>query len=109
MITMAQRIEALRVEKGLSRPQLSAALGLPKSAMEKFETGRLRRTSRRSWRITLACPCSTFAERVMTVPGWSPGSAARWMSLPLRPARRLRLPGLYPAPPERMAPCFLHF
>ena len=40
MITMAQRIEALRVEKGLSRPQLSAALGLPKSAMEKFETGR---------------------------------------------------------------------
>ena len=27
MITMAQRIEALRVEKGLSRPQLSAALG----------------------------------------------------------------------------------
>ena len=40
MITMAQRIEALRVEKGLSRPQLSAALGLPRSAMEKFETGR---------------------------------------------------------------------
>ena len=40
MITMAQRIEALRTEKGLSRPALSAALGLPKSAAEKFETGR---------------------------------------------------------------------
>lgn len=40
MVTMAQRIEALRIEKGLSRPALSAALGLPKSAAEKFETGR---------------------------------------------------------------------
>lgn len=40
MITMAQRIEALRVERGLSRPALSAALGFPKTAVEKFETGR---------------------------------------------------------------------
>lgn len=40
MITMAQRIEALRTEKGLSRPALSAALGFPKNAAEKFETGR---------------------------------------------------------------------
>ncbi|MDD3346249.1 helix-turn-helix transcriptional regulator [Oscillibacter sp.] len=40
MITMAQRIEALRTEKGVSRPALSAALGFPKSAAEKFETGR---------------------------------------------------------------------
>ena len=40
MVTMAQRIEALRTEKGLSRPALSAALGLPKSAAEKFEPGR---------------------------------------------------------------------
>ena len=40
MITMAQRIEALRTERGLSRPALSAALGCPKTAVEKFETGR---------------------------------------------------------------------
>ena len=40
MVTMAQRIEALRTEKGLSRPALSAALGLPRNATEKFETGR---------------------------------------------------------------------
>ena len=40
MVTMAQRIEALRTETGLSRPALSAALGFPKAAMEKFETGR---------------------------------------------------------------------
>ena len=40
MVTMAQRIEALRTERNLSRPALSAALGFPKSAAEKFETGR---------------------------------------------------------------------
>lgn len=40
MITMAQRIEELRNEKGLSRPALAAALGFPKNAPEKFETGR---------------------------------------------------------------------
>lgn len=40
MVTMAQRIEALRSEAGLSRPALSAALGFPKNAIEKYETGR---------------------------------------------------------------------
>lgn len=40
MITMSQRIEALRTERGLSRPALSAVLGFPKTAVEKFETGR---------------------------------------------------------------------
>ena len=40
MITMAQRIEALRTERGLSRPALSAVLGFPNTAVEKFETGR---------------------------------------------------------------------
>lgn len=40
MVTMAQRIEALRTQRGLSRPALSAALGLPRTAIEKFETGR---------------------------------------------------------------------
>lgn len=40
MVTMAQRIEQLRTQKGLSRPALSAALGLPRMAVEKFESGR---------------------------------------------------------------------
>ena len=40
MVTMAQRIEQLRDEMGLSRPALAAALKLPKQAVEKFETGR---------------------------------------------------------------------
>ena len=40
MVTMAQRIEELRTQKGISRPALSAALALPRTAAEKFETGR---------------------------------------------------------------------
>ena len=40
MVTIGQRIETLRMQKGLSRPALSAALGLPRMAVEKFETGR---------------------------------------------------------------------
>lgn len=51
MITLAQRIEALRTERGLSRPALSQALGFPKNAAEKFETGRQTPpgSSRRRW------------------------------------------------------------
>lgn len=40
MVRIAQRIEALRTEVGLSRPAISLALGFPKVAFEKFETGR---------------------------------------------------------------------
>ncbi len=40
MVTMAQRIEQLRVERSLSRPALAVALGFPRMAVEKFETGR---------------------------------------------------------------------
>ena len=40
MITMAKRIEELRTERGLSRPALAAALGMPRMSVEKFETGR---------------------------------------------------------------------
>ena len=40
MVTMAQRIEALRIQKGVSRPDLAAALGVPRLSIEKFETGR---------------------------------------------------------------------
>lgn len=40
MVTMAQRIQELRSERGLSRPALAAELKLPRTALEKFETGR---------------------------------------------------------------------
>ena len=40
MVTLAQRMEQLRTERNLSRPALAAALGFPRMAVEKFETGR---------------------------------------------------------------------
>lgn len=40
MVSMAERIEELRGKKNLSCPALAAALGFPKTAVEKFETGR---------------------------------------------------------------------
>lgn len=40
MESAAKRIEMLRTEKNVSRVQLSAELGFPKTAIEKFETGR---------------------------------------------------------------------
>ena len=40
MVTIAQRIETLRTKKNISRPALAAAVGLPRMAIEKFETGR---------------------------------------------------------------------
>jgi len=40
MVTLAKRLEQLRTERGLTRQGLSVALGLPRNAIEKFETGR---------------------------------------------------------------------
>lgn len=40
MTNIAQRIEQLRMQKCLSRPALAAALALPRTTIEKFETGR---------------------------------------------------------------------
>ena len=40
MVTMAQRLGALRTGRGLSCPALSAALGFPRTAIVKFESGR---------------------------------------------------------------------
>ena len=51
MVTMAQRIEELRTERGISRPALAAALGFPKNAPEKFETGRATPTKEQQERM----------------------------------------------------------
>ena len=40
MVTLAQSLEELRTGRELSRPALAAALGFPRTAIEKFETGR---------------------------------------------------------------------
>ena len=60
MVTMAQRIEQLRTEKGLSRPALSLALGLPKNAAEKFETGRATPTKEQQDKIARYFEVSLF-------------------------------------------------
>lgn len=71
MISLAQRITELRTEKGMSRPELSAALGLPKNAIEKFETGRQTPTqsSRLSWPLISRSPSSISGERATILPG----------------------------------------
>lgn len=60
MATMAQRIEQLREEKGLSRPAFAAALGLPKNAPEKFETGRATPTKEQQEKMADFFGVSTF-------------------------------------------------
>ena len=41
MVTLAQRLEALRTKKNISRVDLAAAMGMPRLSIEKFETGKL--------------------------------------------------------------------
>ena len=53
MVTMAQRIEALRTEAGLARVPASLELGFPKNAFEKFETGRQTPTKMRKSPVSL--------------------------------------------------------
>lgn len=98
MVTMAQRIEALRMEKGLSRPALSAALGLPKSAAEKFETGRQTPTQDQQKKLASLFGVSLFYLRGESddrtdMDSWLNGSFADEPVQPVRPAR--------PAPSER--------
>ena len=41
MVTLAQRLEKMRMAKGISRVELASVLGLPRLSIEKFETGKL--------------------------------------------------------------------
>ncbi len=96
MVTMAQRIEALRDEAGLSRPALSAAVGFPKNAIEKFETGRATPTKEQQEKLAAYFGVSIFYLR-----GES-GDRTRqedWMSGALSgPAEE---PVYQPAPPPK--------
>ena len=60
MVTLAQRIESLRTEANLSRPALSLALGFPKGAIEKFETGRATPTREQQEKIAAHVGVSLF-------------------------------------------------
>lgn len=85
MVTLAQRLEALRTEKGLTRPALSTALGLPRNAMEKFETGRQTPTKEQQAKIA-----QYFGVSVEYLRGESddPTSMSNWMTVALSEADR---------------------
>ena len=100
MVTMAQRIEALRTEAGLSRPAASQALGFPKNAFEKFETGRQTPTKEQQEKMA-----DRFGVSLLYLRGES-GDRTRqddWMSGAL-PAEEDGAPAFRPAPaPKRPA------
>ena len=83
MVTLAQRLEALRTEKGLTRPALSMALGMARNAVEKFETGRQTPTKEQQNKIA-----SYFGVSLAYLRGESddPTSMANWMTAALSEA-----------------------
>ena len=96
MVTMAQRITSLRDEAGLSRPALSAALGFPKNAIEKFETGRATPTKEQQEKMA-----SYFGVSIFYLRGES-GDRTRqedWMSGGFAAAEEE--PAFRPAPPVK--------
>ena len=95
MVTMAQRIEALRTQRGLSRPALSAALGFPRTASEKFETGRQTPTQDQQSKLAQYFGVSLFYLRGESD---DPTNMESWLSgavpddEPVRPAPRSLAP-----------------
>lgn len=79
MVTMAQRIEALRTEQNLSRPALAAALGLPRTAIEKFETGRQTPTKEQQEKLANFFGVSVFYLRAQSD---DRTTQRTWMDLP---------------------------
>ena len=78
MIKLSQRLEMMRTKKNISRVQLAQELGLPKLAVEKFETGRLTPTKEQQERIA-----QYFGVSPEFLRGESddPTSMASWMEL----------------------------
>ncbi len=102
MVTMAQRIEALRTQAGLSRPALSAALGLPKAAVEKFETGRQTPTKEQQEQLA-----AYFGVSLFYLKGESndPTRQDSWMDLATRePEEEDFRPSPAPVPKRQKAP-----
>lgn len=96
MVTLAQRIETLRTQQGLTRPALSAALGLPRNAVEKFETGRQTPTKEQQEKVAAYFGVSLFYLRGESD---DPTRQESWMTAalsgmdeeedePVRPVRR---------------------
>lgn len=97
MVTLAQRLESLRTEKGLTRPALSVALGMPRNAIEKFETGRQTPTKEQQNKLA-----SYFGVSLAYLRGESddPTSMSSWITTALSGAE----PEPNPVPVRRAAP-----
>ena len=94
MVTLAQRITQLRTQKGLSRPELSAALGLPKNAAEKFETGRQTPTQEQQQKLADFFGVSLFYLRGESN---DPTRQEDWIDMPVEEDE----PGYVPMPSPR--------
>lgn len=97
MVTLAQRLEELRTKQGLTRPALAAALGLPRNAIEKFETGRQTPTKEQQSKLA-----DYFGVCLAYLRGESddPTTMASWMTTALSGAE----PEPDPVPVRRAAP-----
>ena len=97
MVTLAQRLEELRTKQGLTRPALAMALGLPRNAIEKFETGRQTPTKEQQNKLA-----TYFGVSLAYLQGESddPTSMASWMTTALSGAE----PDPEPVPVRRAAP-----
>ena len=107
MVTMAQRIEELRTEKELSRPALAAALGFPKNAPEKFETGRATPTKEQQEKMADFFGVSLFylkgeSNDRTRMEGWLQGSFSAEEDtpghVPMKPAAKKPAPRTESAP-----------
>lgn len=101
MVTLAQRIQELRTERGLSRPELSKALGLPKNAAEKFETGR--QTPTQEQQVKLA---DFFGVSLFYLRGESNDRTRQetWMDAAFEEENHTPAPKYIPAPARRTDP-----
>ena len=105
MVTLAQRIEALRTEANLSRSALAAALGFPKGAFDKFETGRATPTKEQQEKMAAYFGVSLFYLRGESndrtrQETWMDVAANEEEVRPSAPAHRVKPTQVYEPPRE---------
>ena len=108
MVTLAQRIESLRTEKGLSRSALAAALGFPKGSVDKFETGRQTPTKEQQDKMAAFFGVSLFYLRGESgdrtkMENWIDMDPDDFVDDPIRPAPQRRKAQPAPAPETETA------
>lgn len=77
MVSLAQRLEKMRSEKGISRVELASKLGFPKMTIEKFETGRLTPTKDQAEKLAAYFGVSV---QYLRCESDDPGNMESWLS-----------------------------